>query len=96
MTSANANTAEVLLRQRGSTPVQISTAIDAAVAAHREGTWRRLPADKRAEQLLRIADAIEELIDDIAMVDAVSTVFPLRTLAPWRASVGPHFAQLRS
>ena len=80
----NANTAEVLLRQRGSTPVQISTAIDAAVVAHREGTWRTLSADARSGHLLQIADAIEELIDDIAMVDAVSTGVPIshtRTLA---------------
>ncbi|MDH3589592.1 MAG: aldehyde dehydrogenase family protein [Gammaproteobacteria bacterium] len=73
----NANTGEVLLQQRGSTPVQISTAIDAAVKVHREGTWRNLSGDERAAHMLRIGDAIEELIKDIASVDAITTGVPI-------------------
>jgi phenylacetaldehyde dehydrogenase len=80
----NANTAGALQQQRGSTPVQISSAVDAAVQVHREGTWRSLRSEERESQMLRIGDAIEELIGDIAMVDAVSTGVPIshtRTLA---------------
>lgn len=83
-TICNSNTGEPLMRQLGSTPAQISAAIDAADAAHRDGTWRRMPGDKRAEKLHEIAVSLEHIVDEMAQIDARMTGVPIahtRTIA---------------
>jgi len=76
-TVCNSNTGEPLLRQLGSTPVQISDAIAAAHEAHTSGTWRGLSGKERAAQLIEIAAALEALVDDMAGVDAIMTGVPI-------------------
>ncbi len=76
-TICNSNTGEPIMRQLGSTPVQIAAAIEAAHDAHKSGVWRHLPGDKRAEKLREIAAALESIIDDMARVDAVMTGVPV-------------------
>ena len=65
------------MRQLGSTPVQISTAIEAAHEAHKSGVWSKLPGDKRAEKLREIATALEAIVDDMAVADASMTGVPI-------------------
>jgi betaine-aldehyde dehydrogenase len=55
----------------------------AAIAAARQafyedGTWRRTPAPKRAEMLLRVADAIRDRADELARLDSRDNGKPLR------------------
>lgn len=83
-TICDSNTGESLMRQLGSTPAQITAAIEAADTAHHEGTWRNMPGDKRAEKLAEIAVALEQIVDEMAEVDARMTGVPIahtRTIA---------------
>ena len=73
----DSNTGEPMLRQLGSTPAQISTAIEAADKAHREGVWRTLSGETRAAKLAEIATALEAIVDDMAHVDAAMTGVPI-------------------
>ncbi|MDH3621512.1 MAG: aldehyde dehydrogenase family protein [Gammaproteobacteria bacterium] len=76
-TVRNSNTGDPLLRQLGSTPVQIRQAIEAAETAHKEGVWCDLPGTVRARKLTEIANALEAIIDDMAEVDAIMTGVPI-------------------
>ena len=74
----NSNTGEELMQQRGSAPVQISTAIERAEQVHRNGDWHNLPRTERADTLNRIADALDGIVEDIASIDAMTTGVPIR------------------
>jgi len=76
-TVCNSNTGEPLLRQLGSTPAQISSAIEAADKAHKEGVWRNLSGEARAATLTEIAVALEALVDEMASIDAIMTGVPI-------------------
>ena len=74
----NSNTGESLMQQRGSTPLQITSAIERAHEVHRSGAWRGLPREERAEQLRGIAEGLDAISDDIADIDAMTTGVPIR------------------
>jgi phenylacetaldehyde dehydrogenase len=61
-------------------PVASPTDVDDAVSAARrsfdEGVWRDIPADQRVRVLLRIADLIEERIEEFARVEAFNQGAP--------------------
>ncbi len=83
-TICNSNTGAPLQVQMGSTPAQITTAVAAAEDAHRNGAWRSMPGDQRAALLVRIAESLEAIVDEMAEVDALTTGVPIthtRTLA---------------
>jgi len=93
----NSNTGEPLQSQVGSTPIQVGTAMEAAVRAHREGVWRSLPGKERAAALSSIADSLEAIVDDMAEVDALTTGVPItltRTLARVCAAAFRNAAEL--
>ncbi len=73
----NSNTGEALLRQLGSTPVQVSTAIAAAEKAHKTGTWRKMSGADRARILRDIAKSLEAIVDEMAQNDALMTGVPI-------------------
>ena len=73
----DANSGEALFRQERSPPEQIEAAIRSAQAAHREGAWTRMRGERRAAILTRIADALEALVEDLALSDAVLTGVPI-------------------
>jgi len=76
-TVCDSNTGEPLMRQLGSTPSQISTAIEAAESAHATGVWRNLKPEDRANKLRDIATVLESIVDEMATVDAVMTGVPI-------------------
>ncbi|MCH9695358.1 MAG: aldehyde dehydrogenase family protein [Gammaproteobacteria bacterium] len=76
-TVCDSNTGEPLFKQLGSTPQQIDAAITAADQAHRDATWRNLTGEQRAAKLNAIAAALEEIVDDMAEVDARLTGVPI-------------------
>lgn len=76
-TVCDANTGEPLFRQACSSPEQVESAIRSARAAHREGSWARMGGERRAGILARIADALEALVEDMAMFDALLTGVPV-------------------
>ena len=83
-TICNSNTGAALQVQVGSTPAQVATAVAAAESAHRSGAWRSMPGEERAALLVRIAESLEAIVDDMAEVDALTTGVPIthtRTLA---------------
>lgn len=54
-------------------------AIDAAkFAFYKDGTWRRLDVQKRADALYKIAAAIEERLEEIARLESLDNGKPLR------------------
>ena len=65
------------MRQLGSTPVQISDAIEAAQAAHRSGIWRELGGSRRAEILHAIGNELETLVNEMSTADAIMTGVPI-------------------
>ncbi|MGI9235795.1 MAG: aldehyde dehydrogenase family protein [Woeseiaceae bacterium] len=74
----NSNTGAPLLQQLGSTPLQVSSAIGAAVRAHERGVWRDLSGEKRAATLREIAFALDTIVEEMAAVDAEMTGVPIR------------------
>lgn len=76
-TVCDSNTGAPLLRQLGSTPLQIDTAITAANQAHKDAVWRNLPGRDRADKLTEIATALEALVDEMAELDARVTGVPI-------------------
>ena len=76
-TVCDANTGEALFRQQRSSSEQIEAAIRSAHEAHREGTWARMPGERRAAILAGIAAALEATVEDLAMGDAVLTGVPI-------------------
>jgi len=80
----DSNTGAVIIRQRGSTPAQIATAVECADAAHRSGAWSGMRPQDRADALTRIGGALDDVAEEIAHSDARSTGVPIvntRTLA---------------
>ena len=76
-TVCDANTGEPLFRQARSSPEQVESAIRSAQAAHREGAWARMWGERRAGILAGVADALEPLVEDMAMFDALLTGVPV-------------------
>ena len=74
----NSSTGETLIQQRGSTPLQISSAIERAHEIHRSGAWRALPRAERAATMQTIATGLDAISDDIAEIDAMTTGVPVR------------------
>jgi acyl-CoA reductase-like NAD-dependent aldehyde dehydrogenase len=74
----NPATAEVI----ASVPSADATDIDAAVAAGREAfeSWRRVPIAARAKLVADLADAIEEVGEELAILDTVDNGTPLRVM----------------
>jgi betaine-aldehyde dehydrogenase len=68
--------------------------VDAAVSAAREafGAWRRLDPTARAELVGRIADAVEDHADELALLDAMDNGSPI---ADMRRDTAIAAAQLR-
>jgi len=75
----DANTGSPLMTQLGSTPVQIATAVEAAVDTHRRATWSGLPTVERAQALEQVAAALDGVVEAIAEVDAITTGVPVST-----------------
>ncbi|MGC9209630.1 MAG: aldehyde dehydrogenase family protein, partial [Nitrososphaeria archaeon] len=48
-------------------------AIDAAYDSFRKGTWRRMTPSERARILLKLADAVEERISELAVLETQNT-----------------------
>jgi len=65
------------MRQLGSTPLQISTAIEAAEDAHIAGVWRNQKPEDRAAKLCEIATSLESIVNEMATIDAVMTGVPI-------------------
>ena len=73
----DANTGEPLFRQARSSPEQVEGAIRSALAAHREGAWTRMGGERRAGLLAVVADALEAVVEDMAVFDALLTGVPI-------------------
>ena len=76
-TVCDSNTGQALLRQRSATPDQVHSAIRSAHETHLEGAWARMRGEERAAILTEIAIALEALIEDMAMADALLTGVPV-------------------
>jgi acyl-CoA reductase-like NAD-dependent aldehyde dehydrogenase len=50
-------------------PEDVDAAVAAAAAAHADGRWRKLPPEDRARALLRVAELIEERLEDLAVLE---------------------------
>lgn len=71
------NTGEVLQHSRSSSPSQVDRAIAAADAAHRDGRWRSLTPEARADVLDRFAHELQAVAEDIAVADALNSGVPI-------------------
>lgn len=49
----------------------VDAAVDAADAAFKKGTWSRMPVNERAAVLHRIADAVEQRIEEFAQLESL-------------------------
>ena len=50
-------------------PEDVDAAVAAATEAHADGRWRKLPAEDRARALIRVAELIEERLEDLAVLE---------------------------
>jgi len=71
ITTTNPSNGDVL----GEVPLADEADVDAAIGAAREAfpAWAAMPATTRAEHLVRLADAIDEHTDHLALIDAVDS-----------------------
>ena len=76
-TVCDANTGEPLFRQARSSPEQVEGAIRSAHAAHRAGAWARMGGERRAGILAGIADALDAVVEEMAVFDALLTGVPI-------------------
>ncbi|GBE44458.1 MAG TPA: aldehyde dehydrogenase family protein [Rhizobiales bacterium] len=95
ITSINPSNGDVL----GEVPLADEADVDAAVGAAREAfpAWAALPASSRAEYLVRLADAIDEHADHLALMDAVDSgnaISGMRGDMTWTSDTYRYFAGL--
>jgi acyl-CoA reductase-like NAD-dependent aldehyde dehydrogenase len=71
----NPNDLQPLQAQLSCSEQQVETALAAADAAYRDGTWENPPAAERADVIDAIADTLQEpeILENIARADAVTT-----------------------
>lgn len=71
ITSLNPSNKDIL----GEVPLASESDVDTAVAAAKDAfpAWAALPVPKRAEYLLKLADAIDENAESLALMDAVDS-----------------------
>jgi acyl-CoA reductase-like NAD-dependent aldehyde dehydrogenase len=71
----NPNDLQPLQAQLSCSEQQVETALAAADAAYRDGTWENTPAAERADVIDAIADTLQEpeILENIARADAVTT-----------------------
>jgi len=50
--------------------------------AHADGRWRNLPPEDRARVLIRIADLIEERLEDLAVLETRDNGKPIERSVP--------------
>jgi phenylacetaldehyde dehydrogenase len=50
-------------------PEDVDAAVGAAAAAHADGRWRKLPPEDRARALIRVAELIEERLEQLAVLE---------------------------
>lgn len=75
---SNPNTHEPLQQQRATAENFLDNALAAAERVHRTGVWRTIAADERADRLEQIADELEKRLEDIAVVEALTTGIVIR------------------
>ncbi|MDC3727526.1 aldehyde dehydrogenase family protein [Rhodococcus sp. Rp3] len=88
-------TGEVLTRAVSATDEDVDAAVAAAAAAHADGRWRTLPPLERARILTRIADLIEENLEELAVLETRDNGKPIeRSRADTQSSANTfrHFA----
>ncbi len=95
ITTTNPSNGDVL----GEVPLADEADVDAAVGAAREAfpAWAAMPATARAEHLVRLADAIDEHADHLALMDAVDSgnaVSGMRGDMKWTSDTYRYFAGL--
>lgn len=56
----------------------VDLAVDAAYRAFHEGPWRKMDARERGRLLHRLADLVEENLDELAMLESLDNGKPLR------------------
>ena len=73
----------------------VDAAVAAATAAHADGRWRKLAPEERTRALLRVADLIEERLEDLAVLETRDNGKPIERSRPdtgMSARVFRHFA----
>ncbi len=95
ITSINPSNGETL----GEAPLANEEDVNAAVAAAKDAfpAWAALPATKRAEHLVRLAEKIDEHADNLAVMDAVDSgnaVSGMRGDMKWTSDTYRYFAGL--
>ncbi|HWD07442.1 MAG TPA: aldehyde dehydrogenase [Amycolatopsis sp.] len=73
------NTGEVRHPMVTTSPADVERALATADDLHRAGQWQAFPEGARAEALRRIADFLEERIEDIAVEDSLTSGVPITT-----------------
>lgn len=70
-------TGERIAQQAASSPAQVERALAHAAALDDAGTWRDMPVEDRARCLDRIADALDERTEEMAVAEATGSGLPI-------------------
>ncbi|MGW5386303.1 aldehyde dehydrogenase family protein [Nocardia sp. NPDC003963] len=73
----NPASGELLTRAVTATDADIDAAVAAAARAHADGRWRTLPPLARARVLTRIADLIEDNLEELAVLETLDNGKPI-------------------
>ena len=69
----------------------IKAAVDAAGKAFSQGPWGKMKLEKRMEYINRIADVIDEEIEEIAYLEALDTGLPISQTKKMTARAAENF-----
>ncbi|MBZ0299593.1 MAG: aldehyde dehydrogenase family protein [Anaerolineae bacterium] len=70
---SNPNMNEPLQQQRATSDAFLEQALAAAARVHHTGAWRSIPFEDRALLLEQIADDLDEHLEDLALIEALTT-----------------------
>ncbi|OLT07720.1 dehydrogenase [Pseudonocardia sp. CNS-004] len=73
------NTGEPVHPMATTAPADVERALAAADALHRDGTWQDVSSPERAALLDRVADALADRVEEIAVTDSLTSGVPIAT-----------------
>jgi aldehyde dehydrogenase (NAD+) len=91
MTTSDPTTERVITSVAKAAPADVSAAVEAAAEAFESGPWPRMHHEERAKILLKMADLLDERVDDFAIREAMDMGIPYRD---FREIIMPHCSGL--
>jgi aldehyde dehydrogenase (NAD+) len=91
MTTSDPTTERVITSVAKAAPADVSAAVEAAAEAFEGGPWPRMHHEERAKILLKMADLLDERVDDFAIREAMDMGIPYRD---FREIIMPHCSGL--